>query len=790
MIVGESPPSEQLPVAFGTLLQRHRQAAGLSQEELAELAGISRRGVSDLERGLRRAPYLATIRRLADALHLSEAERSRFIAASRVEPASPRPTTTRPQRMHNLPRQLTSFVGHEGDLLELRKLLASTPLLTLTGAGGMGKTRLALRLAQDMSQEQADGTWLVELAHIVDPQLVPLAIATTLGVPEQPDRSVVDSVTQHIGPKQTLLVLDNCEHVVTACAELAHHLLSSCARVRIIATSREPLRIPGEAVWHVRPLMLPNVNDAFEQVAASEAVRLFVDRATAGQPALRLATRDAPHVVSICRALDGIPLAIELAASRVKLLGVKGVAARLGNALQLLSGGSRTAPLRHQTLRATLEWSYQLLSAAERLLIARMSVFAGGWSLDAAEHVGAERELELGEILDLQQRLVDCCLVQVEPVADGSVRYRLLDTVRQYADEQLHQASQMEVHATHRRHAAFYCQFAEAHEPELIGPLQALWFAHFEREHDNMQAALRWAVDVVDADLALRLGAALVRFWFIRGHLTEGRHWLETLRQLPVGSTIQTAAARAKVINGAGNLATLRGDFDAAWSLLAESLTLRRELGDKAGEARTLMNLGNVAVSEHDYAAAERLFNQSLVLHRELQDTRGIGRTLNNLAVVARDQGEWERMAVLADEALGVSEQIKDPEGVALALISRGIVEGIRGKPDEADALLRRSLSLAVELGHTREIVESIELLAGLECAHGRPERAARLFGVAEAMLEAVGLVPLAGDRFRYAENVAAVRDMLGSDALVSAWRAGREMTFERALEYAGASHL
>jgi tetratricopeptide (TPR) repeat protein len=446
-----------------------------------------------------------------------------------------------------------------------------------------------------------------------------------------------------------------------------------------------------------------------------------------------------------------------------------------------------TSAARHQTLRATLEWSSQLLSAAERLLLARVSVFAGGWSLDAAEHVGAESSNDVGEILDLLQRLVDCSLVQVEPAADGSVRYRLLETVRQYAYEQLQQVGHAEAQATRQRHAMFYCQLAERGEAELIGPRQAVWFAHFEREHDNLRAALRWSVDIPDADLALRLGAALVRFWFIRGHFTEGSRWLETLLQLPAESTIQTAAARAKVFNGAGNLATVRGDFDTARALLAESLRLRRELGDKAGEARTLMNLGNVAVSVHDYVAAEHLFNESLILQRGLDDTRGVGRALNNLAVVARDQGDWERMAVLADEALLLSDQIKDPEGVALALISRGIVEGARGNPVEATALVRRSLGLAVELGHTREIVESIELLAGLECAQGRPERAARLFGTAEAILEGVGLVPLAGDRFRYAENVATVRNMLGVDGLASAWRAGREMTFERAVEYAGA---
>jgi tetratricopeptide (TPR) repeat protein len=513
---------------------------------------------------------------------------------------------------------------------------------------------------------------------------------------------------------------------------------------------------------------------------------LFVDRARASVPWFTLSDRNVRQVVAICRALDGLPLAIELAASRLNVLGIEEMAARLGDRPRLLRGGNRTAPARQQTLQAALDWSHQLLSAAEQLLFARLSVFAGGWTLDAVERIGSGDGIGVEDVLDLLEQLVDCSLVQTHPTENGGMRYRLLETIQDYSQAQLRATGMLAVAATHRKHAVFFCELAEREDAELIGPTQAVSFGRIEREHDNLRAALRWTVaDGGDSELGMRLGAALVRFWFVRGHLTEGSSWLDLLRDLPTGAGFEQTAARAKILNGAGNLATLRGEFAEARARLTESLELRRAIGDLAGAARTLLNLGNIATSEHDYPAAEELFNQSLLIQRDLGNVRGIARTLNNLAVLAREQGHTERMAALADEAFDLSRQVGDPEGIALALVSRGIAAHMRGQPLEAVALLERSLRLFAELGHRREIAENIELLAGLECLPGRPERAARLFGAAEAMFEAVGLMALPGDRFQYAQNLVAVRAALDADALATAWREGKALTLDHAVTYA-----
>jgi predicted ATPase/transcriptional regulator with XRE-family HTH domain len=773
---------------FGALLQQHRSRAGLSQEELAEQAGLSRRGISDLERGLRLAPYLATIRRLADALGLHEPERAVFLATSRgagpvADSSQPSVGALNPPVLaadsgahyvpaaQNLPRLLTSFVGRETALLELERLQVSCPLLTLAGPGGMGKTRLSVRLAQRVITQYAEGAWFVDLSGVTAPGLIGPVVAAGLGVVEQASRSTADSVAEYLSAKHALLVLDNCEHQVAACAEFVERLLHLCPTLHIVATSREPLRIPGETVWRVPPLTVP------------EAMQLFVARAEGSVPGFVPSERMLPSLVRICDAVDGLPLALELAVSRLPLFGVDDLADRLDDRLRILTRGSRTGPARHQTIRATLDWSYQLLSESERSLFRRLSVFAGGWTIGAAEGLGVEDNVSTGDVLDVLQQLIDCSLVQAEPAADGSMRYRLLEMVRDYGYEQLRAAGSREEGAARQRHAAYFSEFAERGQTELLGPRQAAWLEQLEREHDNLRAALDWAVRAgSDPELGLHLGAALARFWFIRGHLSEGSRWLDAVCALPVAATSDNLAARATALNGLANLATLRGNFVTARELLIKSLHLRRTLGDRSGAARTLLNLGNIEVSGCNYDEAERLFTESLGLRRELGDTRGIARALNNLAVLARERGQAERMAALANEAFELSQRAGDLEGIALALISQGIAAWLQRQPAEAAALFRHSLSISAKLGHRREVVESIELLAGQECALGRPERAARLFGAAEAILEDSGLVPLPSDRFEYARNLAAVRASLDTDTLAKAWAEGRGLAFDQAV--------
>jgi predicted ATPase/DNA-binding XRE family transcriptional regulator len=772
---------------FAALLRQHRQMAGLSQAELAERAGVSQRAISDIERGLRQAPYPATIRHLAETLGLSEGDRVALIAASRRtrEPSNGQVLSAGP-RLHNLPRELTTFVGRGEDLLELQRLAGRSPCLTLTGPGGVGKTRLALRLAHELLPRYPDGVWLIELASVTDPELVLQSIAEALGIAERPTTPLADRVVEQLASMRTLLVLDNCEHLVLSCAELVGKLLRLSSGLHVLVTSREPLRIPGETIWRVAPLVVPDSRDDLALAVESEAVRLFVDRAQACVPSFSLSSSNLGSVIAICQAMDGLPLAIELIAARLKLLSTNQLYERLHDSLRLLGGGSRTSPSRQRTLRAMLDWSYALLSNEERLLFERLSVFAGGWTLEAAEQVGSSGELQAEDVLDRLAQLVDASLVQSDPGADGASRYRFLQTVQQYGREKLNTRSEQSTLDARRRHAVYFRDLVERSGQDLLGPQQAVEFERFELEHDNLRAALTWAVECDEMDLALRLAAALVRFWTVRCYFSEGRGWFDRL----IGSGESVAQsdgtsnrdALATVINGAGNFATMRGDYATAGDLLRQSLRLRRELGDQMGSARTLMNLGNVAYSQGDHTGATQLFEECLEIRRQLGDTRGTARVLNNLSVLARDSGHVEHMADLADEALVLSRQVGDQEGIALALVSLGVAAQLRQNLAEAMLLLKQSLSLFAELRHWREIAECIELLGGVYCHLGQVDRAGLLLGAAEVLIESVGLVPLPADRFEYQQTVTALRDALGEDRLAARWAEGRALTPDSAV--------
>jgi non-specific serine/threonine protein kinase len=774
---------------FAAMLRQHRQQAGLSQAELAERAGLSQRAVSDLERGLRQAPYPATIRHLAESLGLSEAERLALMEASgrvraQAKARAPSPVSENRQRLEasNLPRELTSFVGRGDDLLELQRLAARAPCLTLTGPGGVGKTRLALRLAHELLPRYPDGVWLVELASATDAGLLPRSIAEAVNIPERPDVPLAEQVVEHLASMRTLLVLDNCEHLLQACAELVGRLLRRGSGLHVLVTSREPLRIPGETIWRVAPLVVAQPHDNPALAANSDAVRLFVDRAQACVPSFALSDSNIRSVVAICLAVDGLPLAIELAAARLKLLSTEHLNERLQDSLRLLTGGSRTAPSRQRTLRGLLDWSYELLPNQERLLFERLSVFAGGWTLEAAEQVGRGAELESDAILDRLAQLVDASLVQADPGADGAPRYRFLQTVQQYGREKLSGRSDRASLDARRRHAVYFRDLVERRGQDLLGPQQAVEFERLEREHDNLRGALGFALESGDTDLGLRLAAALMRFWTIRCHFSEGRMWFERCIDLAQRDASVNRDALATVVNGAGNFATMRGDYAKADELLRQSLRLRRELGDQMGAARTLLNLGNVAFSRGDHASATRLFEESLDIRRQLGDTRGTARVLNNLSVLARDGGEVQRMTELADEALVLSREVGDQEGIALALVSLGLAAHLRQDFAEAIALLKQSLSLFAELRHWREIAECVELIGGVSFHLGQIDRAGRLLGAAETLIESVGLVPLPADRFEYQQTTAALRNALGEDGLTARWAEGRAMSPESAI--------
>lgn len=595
-----------------------------------------------------------------------------------------------PELKHNLPQQVTSFVGREKQITEVKAILKRSRLLTLTGSGGSGKTRLALQVAADLLDTSGDGVWLVELAALTDPEFVPQLVASVFGVTEEPDQSLTQSLIEWLKTKRLLLLLDNCEHLLSACATLTDTLLRHCSQVTILATSREGLGISGETTYRVPSLSLPDSKkpQTPESLSLYESVRLFVERAVQVQTSFTITNDNAPALAAICHRLDGIPLAIELAAARIRSLSVEEVNQRLDQRFRLLTGGNRTALPRQQTLRSLIDWSYDLLSDAEKTLLSHLSVFLGGWTLAAAEEVCSGEGVEEWEILDLLTSLSDKSLVVAEQ-RQGHTRYRLLETIRQYARDRLLESGHAFVVRHH--HLAFFLDLAETAEPELVGADQKVWLERLETEHDNLRAALEWSAgDDESGESGLRLAAALWRFWYIRGYLSEGRGWLKDLLAVPA----DTPVARAKALHGAGNLAFTQGDLLAAQSLLAAGLELRRELNDLPGIAFSLNSLGNVAYTQDDYPTARRLFAESLELQRRQGNQWGIAAALSNLGLVTLDQGDYPTAQALFEESLGLQRELGDQWSMATSLGNLGLVATSQGDYATAQPLQEESLAL------------------------------------------------------------------------------------------------
>lgn len=690
---------------------------------------------------------------------------------------------------HNLPSLRSSFVGREREMVEVKRALAMTGLLTLTGTGGCGKTRLALEVAKDLVGVYADGVWLVELAPLSDPALVPQAVASVLGLREQPGRSLTETLSNHLKSRQQLLVLDNCEHLIDACARLADTLLSSCEHLRILATSREALGVAGEANWPVLPLAVPDAERPapVEGLIRCEAVRLFRDRARSKQPAFSLEHSNARAVARICRKLDGIPLAIELAAARMTALAVDQIAARFEDSLDLLIAGNRTADRRHRTLRATLEWSHRLLSNKERKLFARLSAFSGGWTLEAAEAVGAGSGIGEDGVLDLLSRLVEKSLVVAEasPGDDGVLRYRMLEPVRQYGRERLEESGEEE--QVRERHARYYLALAEAAEPELLGPRPVACLERLKVEHDNLRAALGWCLDECAAseqraEMGLRMATVLGRFWNTYGP-GEGRRWLE--RGSACGDA-SPASLRAKALGEAGFIAIFQGD-PRAMSLLEEGLALSRELGDKSGLAISISNLGHAVAHAGDHDRLATLREEAEALMREPLNRRARAHLLLFLGVAAMSEGAPEQVAVRAGEALALFRELGDILHVAMSLGVAGISALERGDSGRSAELFEEDLRLLRELRDKTGIVYGLLGMAGVAALRGQPARAARLWGASEILREVFGLplTPMVRDHYDYEGYLAAARAGLGEAAFDAAWSEGRAMSPEQAIEYA-----
>jgi predicted ATPase/class 3 adenylate cyclase len=698
-------------------------------------------------------------------------------------PAQQPPLRSLSTHPNNLPQQLTSFIGREKELAEAETLLGRTRLLTLTGAGGCGKTRLAMQVAADLLESYPDGVWLVELGALADAGLVPQTVAAVLGLRESPGKSVTQTLTEHLKSRHLMLVLDNAEHLLAACAALADAVLRQCPQVVLLASSREGLGMSGELTFRVPSLSMPDPKrDATpEKLLPYESVRLFIERAQFHRPQFAVTHQNAPALASVCSRLDGIPLAIELAAARMRSMSVEEVNQRLDQRFRLLTGGSRTALPRQQTLRSLIDWSYDLLNEAEQALLCRVSVSAGGWTLDAAEQVCSGEGVDERAVLDLLTSLVDKSLVVAEE-RNGATRYRQLETVRQYARDRLLERG--DEAQWQRRHLAHFLAMAEAAEPQLMGADQQAWLDRLETEHDNLRSALAWSAAAGGyAAGGLRLAGALWRFWLVRGYLAEGRGWLSgPLAAAPSGPA---AAPRAMALHGAGAMAWQQGEYSAARTLHEESLAIRRELGDRRGIAASLHSLGNVARKQGDFPSAQALCEESLAIRRELGDRWGIAASLGNLGNVAAEQGDYPAARALHAESLAVRRELGDRWGIGNSLNNMGNVAYDQGDYPSAQALYEESLTIRQELGNRWGIAWSLEGLAYAAFALAGPGRAARIWGGAERLREEIASPLPPGDRPRYDHKVAAARTTLGDAAFDLAWQEGRAMTLEQVVEYA-----
>ncbi len=724
---------------------------------------------------------------------------------------------------NNLPLQPTPLVGREREVGEVcgRLRQQEIRLLTLTGPGGTGKTRLALQAAADLLDEFEDGVYFVYLAAVTDSDLFVAQIAGALGLQERGDVSLRDVLKEYLGRRELLLVLDNFEQLLSA-VPLVGELLSAAPSLKVLATSRIPLGIYGEHEYAVSPLSVPDPRRLPDLGALSqyEAVRLFIERAEAAKAGFEITNDNAPAVAEICARLDGLPLAIELAAARIKLLPPKAILTRLSNRLKLLTGGAKDLPARQRTLRGAIEWSHDLLDEGERTLFARLAVFSGGRTLEAIEAVcDAEGDMPV-DALDGVASLLDKSLLGREKTTEEEPRFVMLETIHEYAAEKLKESREYE--ELRALHAAYFLAFAEEAAPEIEGPDQVSWMERVETEHDNLRAAHSWSLEAGDAESALRIGGALWWFWVIRGHLSESRRWLSAGLS---GGEAAPAGVRARALLALGDLALRQGDYTRAVEDLQASLALYREAGDRRGAAQPLGILGWIASERNELELAEELLEEGLALSREAGTARDVSVVLNAVTELEFSRGDYARAAVLQEECLDLAREAGDVRSIGVYTHNLGLAEAAAGEYEQAEPLLQEARELhrqvgdwvSVAVGDTfigflalawndldraeeicveaiRELQEqaqtpgvdfALDILAGVAASRGEIRRAARLWGATAGYREATGVPWRPEERAMIEPHIDAARTRLEEAAWQEEWEKGKSMTLDQAVGYA-----
>jgi predicted ATPase/DNA-binding XRE family transcriptional regulator len=777
----------QEDISFGVWLRKQRRTLDLSQQAFANQVGCAEVTLRRIEAGtLKPSKELVSI--LLEKLGIPETDWPHWISFARGVsgfPLSSSPSSNKP--ISNLPAPLTSFIGREKEKSDVIGLIIKHRLVTLTGSGGVGKTRLAIQIVAEVLDMFPDGIWFLDLAPLSDPELVPNTLANCLGLRESgdPKLSITDLLISYLRSRTILVIFDNCEHLIESCAQLANSLLTGCENLAILATSREVLRISGEIAYRVPSLELHKleIEPPVDVLAKIESVRLFIERVATVSEGFTISSENAIVIAQICQRLDGIPLAIELAAARAHMLTVHQIAKRLDDRFNLLTIGLRTTLRRHQTLRAMIEWSYDLLSENECIIFRRLAVFVGGWTLESAEEVCSGNGIEANNILDLLSQLVNKSLLMVENT-DGVPRYHRLETIHQFMREKLMESDEKD--AFFQTHAEYFLKFAEAAEPHLIRAEQITWINGLEIEHDNMRAALQWFMKLKHGDSALRLASALGRFWHLRGLFGEGREHLEEALQIGIDSDKKL---RAKALCWVGILAYTQGNYEVARKTLNRSFAISHKLEDIRGMADALYFIGVINRIQADYAKAQRSLEESLKLYDSLNDIHGVANTLINLGNISQSQGDDVRGLKLFEESLEIFQRLAYKRGIAYASLNLGNITRAQEDVQRSWEFYKESLLLSYELGDRWSVAYALSGLANVLCSEGQHMLSARVQAVVTYLLDELATEFEPFEQREYNKTTTALQAALGEEGYRQGLEVGKTLSLEKAIELAIQNH-